>query len=180
MTCATIPTVRFAHYGKQTAGSGLTLHDLIALNARDGLLIARAEDSGNEGTYCEVCIWNALTSRFERYAFKKFLGGEFDIDGNMDDVALAEHCAKLINDGSFACNRKHPPLIHHMPSYAMPDSDELKQFNIAKSAPKLFELLRWVTRCVQFDWVHGTKGTVIKPAVMDEAKELIATLEGMA
>lgn len=152
MTCATIPTVRFAHYGKQTAGSGLTLHDLIALNARDGLLIARAEDSGSEGTYCEVCIWNALTSRFERYAFKKFLGGEFEINGNMDDVLLAEHCAKLINEASFAVNRRHPPLIHHMPTYTAPDSDELKQFNIAKSAPKLFELLR----------------------------ELIATLEGMA
>lgn len=178
MTCATIPTVRFAHYGKETAGSGLTLHDLIAMNARDGLLIARAEDSGSEGTYCEVCIWNALTGRFERYAFKKFLGGEFDIDGNMDDVALAEHCAKLINDGSFACNRKHPPLIHHMPSYVAPVSDELKQFNVAKSAPKLFELLRWVTRCVTIPGPAWTEATIIKREVLEEAKELIATLEG--
>jgi len=176
----TIPNVRFSYYGPKVVGDGMTLHDLMAMQARDGLLTARAEDSGSEGTYCEVCIWNALTSRFERYAFKKFLGGEFDIDGNMDDVALAEHCAKLINDGSFACNRKHPPLIHHMPSYVMPDSDELKQFNIAKSAPKLFELLRWVTRCITIPGPAWTHATIIEQKVSKEAKELIATLEGMA
>lgn len=169
----TIPNVRFAHYGPKVAGGGVTLHDLMAMMARDGLFTARAEDSGNEGTYCEVCIWNALTERFERYAFKKFLGGEFDVNGDMNDVVLAEYCAKLINDAAWACNRKHPPLIHHMPTYVAPDSEELKQFNLAKAAPGLLEACELLLDRLDEDedrhaeWIGATARAAIAAAKGD-------------
>lgn len=171
----TIPNVRFSHYGPKVVGDGVTLHDLMAMMARDGLFTARAEDSGSEGTYCEVCVWNALTNRFERYAFKKFLGGEFDVNGVTDDVVLAEYCAKLINDAAWACNRKHPPLIHYMPTYVAPDSDELKQFNLAKSAPDLLRALEELTSRVDTVVHHGYVGSVIK-----KSYDVIAKAKGEA
>lgn len=105
----------FVHYGGVQRGT-ISLQRLVAMSAENGELIARVEDSGCEGTYCEVAAWNDRTHRFERLAFYKFLGGEFK---SLTARDAAAHCAQLINEASAAWNVKNQeaPLIHNMPTF---------------------------------------------------------------
>ena len=77
-----------------------------------GELIARMENSGSEGYYVEVARWNDNPMRWERFAFEKFLGGEY---GNSCTAAA---CAREMTE---LLNRFHQeedaPLIHHMPNW---------------------------------------------------------------
>ena len=111
-----IEYLKFARYG---GIEQITLHELIAMSAKDGMLVARAEDSGCEGTYCEVAIWNEKTRRFERYAFYKFLGGEFAVP-TPGTYCEATYCANLINESSCSLNvrrSEQAPIIHSMPTF---------------------------------------------------------------
>lgn len=109
-------------YSLYTAGDGpmgsITLDELKAENAKTGLLLARAENSGCEGCYVEVAKWNTETDRWERYAFEKYFGGEHPSEVDDDRVSCfttAEKFAAEINNA----NRggEYNSLIHAMPTY---------------------------------------------------------------
>jgi hypothetical protein len=80
--------ILFAQYGKLGFGS-LSIDDLLKLNC-----IARTEDSGSEGCYCEIARWNIKEKKFQRFAFCKFLGGEIE---NQDAFGCADHVTNLLN-----------------------------------------------------------------------------------
>jgi hypothetical protein len=66
----------------------ISIEELQAL-AKEEEIVARAEFSGSEGCFVEVCRWNPATQCFERYCFEKFLGGELGNDANALDTAIA-------------------------------------------------------------------------------------------
>lgn len=91
-------------------------------------LIARAEQSGCEACYVEVARWSCLRSRWERFAFEKFFGGEIWPDLGQNETC--EKLAKIINDRSDVCGTV--AFIHNLPS-----------FNSAPHEDLLKELLEW-------------------------------------
>lgn len=145
-TPATVPTIRFSSYG-DPIGATCTLQDLIDQSRRDGMLYARAEDSGCEGCYCEVCIWNDEARRFERFAFVKLFGGEFEIATGecAGERESAEYCARLINEASTAWNNARLPIIHRMPTYEPTTADEVR----TRNPSRVLEVLRRVTRLAE-------------------------------
>jgi hypothetical protein len=153
-TTKPIPAVRFCKYGDPTSSSPW-LSQLIEESAAEGMLHARAEDSGSEGTYCEVCIWNDPARRFERFAFMKFLGGEFEIVAgeDMNERQCAEYCAELINAASTAWNNPRLPIIHRMPNYEPTTADEVK----ARSPARVLDILRRLTRLAEHIDARDTK-----------------------
>lgn len=109
-------------YSLYTDGDGrmasITLDELKAENAKTGLLLARAENSGCEGCYVEVAKWNDETNRWERYAFEKYFGGEHPSevdDARVSCVTTAEKFAAEINNANRA--GEYNSLIHTLPTY---------------------------------------------------------------
>lgn len=99
-------TNRFSLYGDAML-RGITLEELVALQTETGgALLARSEDSGSEGRYCEVARWNERTSRWERFAFYKYL------DDPLDDANAA---ANVINRAAWHYGDR--PLVHIMPDW---------------------------------------------------------------
>jgi hypothetical protein len=97
------PDIRFALYAEAWK-PGVWLSDLEKLGSELDLL-ARVENSGSEGEYCEVARWDVVW-HWTRYAFCKFLGGE---------GLTAQEAADRINN---ACWHKgKAPLIHGLPNY---------------------------------------------------------------
>ena len=95
----------FSRYGDTR--QHLTITELMAINRTSrGELYARAEDSGCEGSYCEVARWDEATQRWGRYAFKKFFPDE-----HHSCWQKAQWAAGAINCGDEAV------LIHSMPDY---------------------------------------------------------------
>ncbi len=64
----------YSLYGKPC--ERISREQLLAEQHRDGMLFARAEESGSEGCYVEVARWYEARWRWERYAFLKFLNGD--------------------------------------------------------------------------------------------------------
>ena len=62
--------LHFSLYGKDI--KDISFEDL--KNTSD--CFARTESSGSEGYYVEVTRWNSEKSKWQRFAFLKFLGGE--------------------------------------------------------------------------------------------------------
>jgi hypothetical protein len=58
-----------------------------------GRLFARAENSGCEGCYIEVAIWNEKTLAWERFCFEKVFGGEI-----REDIPRAYDTARWMAD----------------------------------------------------------------------------------
>jgi hypothetical protein len=77
-------------------------------------LLARAENSGCEGTYVEVAIWSACRQRWERFAFEKFFGGEIKEFPDLRSYETAKMVADFINErqGTAASS-----FIHNLPSF---------------------------------------------------------------
>jgi hypothetical protein len=103
--------MRFTKYGFE-GFSGISFEAILAQQKETGDLLARAEDSGSEGCYCEIAIWNHATYRFERFAFEKFHGGE--IEGKSAEE-IAEHCAAQVNAAGYMGARSG--LIHSLPNH---------------------------------------------------------------
>ncbi len=94
----------------QQYGDGLNaayLSELVALqNETGGDLLARVEESGSEGQYCEVARWSDVWG-WTRFAFYKFLGGE---------GLTAQDATDQINNAAW--HRGKCSLIHRLPDYA--------------------------------------------------------------
>ena len=106
--------MRLSLYG--SGMRGIPLDKLLEFQRETDLLTARAEDSGCEGCYVEVAIWNSECKHYERLCFAKVFGGEHPGQPDADAVATAEAFASAINAAGF-CGT-HPPIIHRMPDYA--------------------------------------------------------------
>ena len=116
-------------YTKASLSTGITLDELLVL-AKDGELVARAENSGSEGCYVEVARWNPNPetgpAQWQRYAFEKVFGGEIErldpkkyglFPGELDADATAEVLAGMINMAGW----KHHSLIHTLPTWGPHD-----------------------------------------------------------
>lgn len=95
---------RFCRYGED-AFKGVLVSELRAMND----VIAEVADSGSEGVYVEVARYSEQRKRWERFAFYKFLGGECDIE---DDIDIASRFARYINN-SFVTGG----FVHSMESW---------------------------------------------------------------
>lgn len=102
----------FALYGE--VWNGVSFEELLEQAKQDGMLLARAEESGCEGCYVEVARWNDGARQWQRYAFLKCFGGEDGIDDG-GACETAERIAASINDA--AGRPRYPSLIHNMPNY---------------------------------------------------------------
>ena len=81
----------------------------------DGECIAKLEDSGSEGHYCEIARWNPKTQKYYRYAFAKFLGGEIlDWDGKTCATNTTEYLNKVWHID------EEISLIHHLDDWSKP------------------------------------------------------------
>jgi hypothetical protein len=104
----------FSRYGQSF--DTLTVDEILEMQRRDGMLYARAEQSGSEGTYVEVAIWNPNHRQWQRYAFMKCFGGEHPSLPDAGSIQTARQFADDINhlvhvqDVSFS-------IIHSMPCY---------------------------------------------------------------
>lgn len=69
--------------------------------------VARTENSGSEGYYCEVVRWNDKAGKYQRFAFCKFLGGELhEIIDDLDS-------ANIVTDTLNKCWSAHHEGIFH-------------------------------------------------------------------
>ena len=93
---------------------------VLAEQHRDGMLFARAEQSGSEGCCVEVARWSEARCRWERYAFHKFLDG--DDPQLFSCVEAACHYAKEINQATSHVTT-FLPIIHRMPD-CVDDAEE--------------------------------------------------------
>jgi hypothetical protein len=123
-------TVSFACYSQEgKTYRGLSLEQLLEI-AKDGSILARAEDSGCEGCYIEVARWkqgkDCHSGNWYRFAFEKVFGGEDmtleeqDAAHDRSDRALlsshatAERIAAKINEVS---GNARVALIHRFPTW---------------------------------------------------------------
>ena len=84
----------FSLYGNVMGGiQGKNLIDL-DLGKDHGCIWAHVENSGSEGWYVEIARWHEKSSEWRRYAFKKYLGGEF---GEMTARECANYVTEVIN-----------------------------------------------------------------------------------
>lgn len=97
----------FHIYGSDTP---ISLEELQKLVAEDDEIIARAEFSGSEGCYVEVCRWNPATHQYERFCFRKVFGGELGDDANAEQTATA--IASLIKPLT-----TDDQIFHRMPTW---------------------------------------------------------------
>lgn len=94
----------------------MDVEELLELQRKDGMLYARAEQSGSEGTYVEVAIWNSNHRQWQRYAFMKCFGGEHPTLPDAGSIQTARRFADDVNqilhtqDVSFS-------IVHNMPQY---------------------------------------------------------------
>ena len=107
----------------------LWLLDLLEVQTQDDSLIARAEFSGSEGCYVEVCRWDEKARRFGRYAFLKCFGGEIGehTDELKTAMGTALEIATAINmgmlDPQIAAADRHSwaaasrAVVHSLPVY---------------------------------------------------------------
>jgi hypothetical protein len=96
----------------------ITFADLLVEQLDHGMLFARAELSGSEGCYVEVCRWNDANWRYERYAFVKLLSGEEYTElfaGSTVDAAR-EMAWRINAAGNL--RDEDARLIHRMPNWA--------------------------------------------------------------
>lgn len=107
----------FSLYG-ETWKTGPTLAELEQLAKTEGVF-ARAEESGSEGCYVEVCRWQPGKTpehkgHFARYAFEKCFGGECGTEG-----ATAAQSAQTIAGrlNALTDHKEFWPIIHRMPDY---------------------------------------------------------------
>ena len=123
--------LKFSKYGTSTQffTPTLTLADVLEVQTQDDSLIARAEFSGSEGCYVEVCRWDEKARRFGRYAFLKCFGGE--IGEHTDELKTARgtalEIATAINmgmlDAEIAADDRHAwaaasrSIVHRLPEY---------------------------------------------------------------
>lgn len=106
----------FCLYGQGVRG--VSLEQLQEEQIKDGMLLARVENSGCEGMYCEVAKWNEKTKRYERYAFEKFFGGEHPDHPDASESETAAIYAKQINcPGENCWDMADQGLIHSLPNY---------------------------------------------------------------
>lgn len=106
--------VIFARYDNLPL-DGISLAELLLMKAAGKGMFARVENSGSEGIYIEVAIWNGRTQRLERFCFIKLLGGEFETGGDHSPDEVARAIAKIIGLAD-----EDDPIIHRMPSYKPP------------------------------------------------------------
>jgi len=104
---------QFCLYG---AHKSITLAELLEQQRNHQMLFARAEQSGCEGTYVEVAIWNENHRQWQRYAFLKCFGGEHPELPDAGSIQTARQFADDVNrivhiqDVSFS-------IVHNMPPY---------------------------------------------------------------
>lgn len=138
--------VHFSRYGTHGSES-ISLADVLKLKDVEGIF-ARAENSGAEGIYVEVAIWNDTMGQFEAFCFEKLLGGEFG-SGENDPAEVAQAIADLIGMPD-----KDWPLIHRMPRY---EGESLRAADYqtaldAQNAVNASGLLRTMSRVVPRIW----------------------------
>lgn len=110
---------RFCLYGQEAISRGVSLAELVHLQkTTNGDLLARPENSGSEGIYCEVARWNHATDRWERFAFRKYLGGAQDQD--------ARDAANEINNAAW--HYGDMTVVHRMPNWT---SDRRQEMGVA-------------------------------------------------
>ena len=113
MTYTTAEPITYTLYGRE-GGNGPSHESLIAWNKEHGDLVARAENSGSEACYVEIARWNPRELQYQRYAFVKVFGGEYDL-GVESCFATAKLIANDINNvDSWAA---YSPLIHRLPNF---------------------------------------------------------------
>lgn len=94
----------------------LDVEDMLQLQRRDGMLYARAEQSGSEGTYVEVAIWNDNHRQWQRYAFMKCFGGEHP---SLPDAESIETATRFATDINQICHTRESDfsIVHALPQY---------------------------------------------------------------
>ncbi len=103
-----IEQLSFSQYGEEC--NHIKVSELIKIKDE---CIARVENSGSEGIYCEIARWNPKTQKYQRFAFAKFLGGEI-LD--WDYKTCAKNVTEYLNDAWEICEDE--PIIHHMEDWS--------------------------------------------------------------
>lgn len=99
--------IRFHQY--TSFGNLYSISQLVELRRTAGV-VARVENSGCEGYFVEIARWSDKNTRWEKFAFNKFLGGEICEDDNA--LKTAEKVRDLINGTDQQEN-----IFHMMPSW---------------------------------------------------------------
>ena len=126
----------FTPYGENSFAS-ITVSELMKIK---GECIARTENSGSEGYYCEIARWNPKIRKYQRFAHHKFLGGEIP---DNDGLTCATKVTDVLNlswdvDDEIA-------IIHHMDDWG-------SQIDITDKITKIKELLEENnTRIAEYD-----------------------------
>lgn len=107
-------SAHFALYG--APHNGLYVEELLDMQRKDGMLFARAEQSGSEGTYVEVAIWNSNHRQWQRYAFMKCFGGEHKELPDAGSIQTARRFADDINQIMYTQDVSFS-IVHNMPQY---------------------------------------------------------------
>lgn len=106
-----IKAQRFDLYGTGCT-EVLTCEQMVEKNREDcKAIFAHAEKSGCEGTYVEVAKYNDGIRAWQRYAFRKFLGGE--LGDERDGQQSADAVAMWINERNIG----RDAVVHLMPNY---------------------------------------------------------------
>lgn len=98
------------------AHKSITLTELLEQQRSHQMLFARAEQSGCEGTYVEVAIWNENHRQWQRYAFLKCFGGEHPELPDAGSIETATRYARDINAIAHV-NDVQWSIVHTLPCY---------------------------------------------------------------
>jgi len=100
--------LKFSVYGTEFMAF-ISLQELI--EDKDDLMV-RIEESGSEGYYVEVAMWNDTLHIWQRYCFLKLLGGEVE---ELDALTIAKDVKKKLNE---AWGTEYVSFIHGLNNYS--------------------------------------------------------------
>lgn len=109
------PKIMFSAYSDDYGRTSISYAELIELERKEGGLFARAENSGSESYYVEVCRWNEQARRLERFAFAKAYDFRFPDAPDASDLETARLAARRINRHSDLGDLT--PLVHRLPNW---------------------------------------------------------------
>lgn len=112
-------SLSFTEYG--TGGKHLTMEALLEL-AKEGDLVARAEESGSEGCYIEVIRWkhgdDCHTGEWRRYCFEKVFGGEHPSEKDDARVSARATAGKYVKEINDVFGNGFVSVFHKFPTWS--------------------------------------------------------------
>lgn len=106
--------IRFTLYGRDF--EHITLKQILAVQRTEGDFWAHAETGPeSDNCYCEVALWSHARSRYEKFAFTVFFGGEHPDIPAATGERTAKFVAQVINQAGYMGEMS--PIVSRMPTF---------------------------------------------------------------